>query len=208
MAGLWSIGNWPWPQVPFVGLSQSEQLQTVCLLTQTRRLPAARTFPCRLIIVSNVLPIRGKKEAHGWEFEWDQDALVAQAKVSRTGGYSIRPAAVLSALSALPSVSCAPCPAASKLALLTVRLASGLPPSTSLATKQQLLMCAGLTTPHGASAVLCCVQEGIPDEYDVVYVGSLSVEVDPREQDVSGSRGSGGSKGSGSGAVASQGAWV
>lgn len=29
------------------------------------------------------------------------------------------------------------------------------------------------------------VQEGIPEEYDVVYVGSLSVEVDPREQDVS-----------------------
>jgi hypothetical protein len=78
----------------------------------------------------------------------------------------------------------------------------------SLATKQQLLMCAGLTPPHGASAVLCCVQEGIPDEYDVVYVGSLSVEVDPREQDVSGSRGSGASKGSGSDAVASQGAWV
>jgi hypothetical protein len=30
------------------------------------------------------------------------------------------------------------------------------------------------------------MQEGIPDEYDVVYVGSLGVEVDPREQDVSG----------------------
>lgn len=30
------------------------------------------------------------------------------------------------------------------------------------------------------------VQEGIPDEYDVVCVGSLNVDVDPREQDVSG----------------------
>jgi hypothetical protein len=34
---------------------------------------------------------------------------------------------------------------------------------------------------------LCAVllQEGIPEEYDVVYVGSLSVEVDTRDQDVS-----------------------
>lgn len=37
---------------------------------------------CRLIIVSNVLPIRAKRqEPAGWQFEWDQDALVAQAKV-------------------------------------------------------------------------------------------------------------------------------
>lgn len=41
---------------------------------------------CRLIIVSNVLPIRGKREPHGWEFEWDQDALVAQAKVRQGRG--------------------------------------------------------------------------------------------------------------------------
>lgn len=37
---------------------------------------------------------------------------------------------------------------------------------------------------------VCCIcavwlQEGIPEEYDVVYVGSLSVEVDTRDQDVS-----------------------
>lgn len=44
----------------------------------------------RLIIVSNVLPIRGRKEAHGWEWEWDQDALVAQAKVRRwVGGWLV-----------------------------------------------------------------------------------------------------------------------
>jgi hypothetical protein len=35
----------------------------------------------RLIIVSNVLPIRAKREPDGWQFEWDEDALVAQAKV-------------------------------------------------------------------------------------------------------------------------------
>lgn len=36
----------------------------------------------RLIIVSNVLPIRAKRESEGvWSFEWDEDALVAQAKV-------------------------------------------------------------------------------------------------------------------------------
>jgi hypothetical protein len=36
----------------------------------------------RLIIVSNQLPVRVKRGASGaWEFEWDEDALVAQAKV-------------------------------------------------------------------------------------------------------------------------------
>lgn len=34
----------------------------------------------RLIIVSNVLPIRGKRVSGCWEFEWDEDALVAAAK--------------------------------------------------------------------------------------------------------------------------------
>ncbi|KAF8070915.1 TPS5 [Scenedesmus sp. PABB004] len=60
----------------------------------------------RLIIVSNVLPIRAKRDADGsWEFEWDADALVAQAK------------------------------------------------------------------------------EGIPDEFEVVYVGSLNADVDVMEQE-------------------------
>lgn len=36
---------------------------------------------CRLIIVSNHLPLRVKRGAAGWEFEWDEDALVGQAKV-------------------------------------------------------------------------------------------------------------------------------
>lgn len=35
----------------------------------------------RLIIVSNHLPLRVKRGATDWEFEWDEDALVAQAKV-------------------------------------------------------------------------------------------------------------------------------
>jgi hypothetical protein len=36
----------------------------------------------RLLIVSNHLPVRMKSSAAGgWEFEWDEDALVAQAKV-------------------------------------------------------------------------------------------------------------------------------
>ncbi|MEW5315842.1 MAG: hypothetical protein WDW38_007244 [Sanguina aurantia] len=34
----------------------------------------------RLIIVSNHLPVRIKRAPEGWEFEWDEDALVAQAK--------------------------------------------------------------------------------------------------------------------------------
>lgn len=38
--------------------------------------------PCRLMIVSNVLPIRAKRLPEGWDFEWDEDALVAQAKVN------------------------------------------------------------------------------------------------------------------------------
>ena len=38
--------------------------------------------PGRLIIVSNVLPIRAKRNGAVWEFEWDEDALIAQAKAS------------------------------------------------------------------------------------------------------------------------------
>ncbi|KAG2439617.1 hypothetical protein HXX76_004969 [Chlamydomonas incerta] len=34
----------------------------------------------RLIIVSNHLPLRVKRAAANWEFEWDEDALVGQAK--------------------------------------------------------------------------------------------------------------------------------
>ena len=55
--------------------------------------------------MSNQLPIRARREAGAWEFEWDEDALVAQAKA------------------------------------------------------------------------------GVPDEYDVVYVGGLSVDVDVMEQE-------------------------
>lgn len=40
------------------------------------------TLPARrLLIVSNHLPLRVKRGANGWEFEWDEDALVGQAKV-------------------------------------------------------------------------------------------------------------------------------
>lgn len=37
----------------------------------------------RVIIVSNHLPVRAKRSEDGasWEFDWDEDALVAQAKV-------------------------------------------------------------------------------------------------------------------------------
>jgi hypothetical protein len=31
-----------------------------------------------------------------------------------------------------------------------------------------------------------CLQEGVPDEFEVVYVGSLSVDVDVMEQEVRG----------------------
>jgi hypothetical protein len=33
-----------------------------------------------------------------------------------------------------------------------------------------------------------CLQEGVPDEFEVVYVGSLSVDVDVMEQEVRGGR--------------------
>ncbi len=39
-------------------------------------------FAGRLIIVSNHLPLRVKRGASSWEFEWDEDALVGQAKAS------------------------------------------------------------------------------------------------------------------------------
>eukprot|EP00198_Chlamydomonas_reinhardtii_P008729 XP_001698066.1 trehalose-6-phosphate synthase/phosphatase [Chlamydomonas reinhardtii] len=41
-------------------------------------------FAGRLIIVSNHLPLRVKRATTSWEFEWDEDALVGQAKA--TGG--------------------------------------------------------------------------------------------------------------------------
>lgn len=46
---------------------------------------------CRLIIVSNILPLRAKKGASDWEFEWDEDALVAQAKVQYTPLFAAAP---------------------------------------------------------------------------------------------------------------------
>jgi hypothetical protein len=36
---------------------------------------------CRLVIVANQLPVRVKRIDDGWDYEWDEDALVAQAKV-------------------------------------------------------------------------------------------------------------------------------
>lgn len=39
-------------------------------------------FAGRLIIVSNHLPLRVKRATTSWEFEWDEDALVGQAKAS------------------------------------------------------------------------------------------------------------------------------
>jgi trehalose 6-phosphate synthase/phosphatase len=37
--------------------------------------------PVRIIIASNILPLRTKpRHPSGWHFEWDEDALVAQAK--------------------------------------------------------------------------------------------------------------------------------
>lgn len=132
----------------------------------------------RLIIVSNVLPIRGRKEAHGWEFEWDQDALVAQAKVGRQGPNS---------------AYARQCQKEHSLCFLATRLAGCRMTALAAAANQ---MQGNPNTWYKQRAqhqqTLCelmcvcvCVQEGIPEEYDVVYVGSLSVDVDPREQDVS-----------------------
>lgn len=36
--------------------------------------------PRRLIFVSNHLPLKVSKGETGWNFEWDEDALIAQAK--------------------------------------------------------------------------------------------------------------------------------
>ncbi len=38
---------------------------------------------CRIILVSNHLPIKAKrsKDDRSWDFEWDDDALIAQAHV-------------------------------------------------------------------------------------------------------------------------------
>lgn len=120
-----------------------------------------RLVHCRLIIVSNVLPIRGKKEAHGWEFEWDQDALVAQAKVSRGGG---RISSSQHCQRHHLSGSCHG-RAASKLALLPARIASGPTHISSCSTDlmpQQLLMVRNCCFTAGCSpACLClCLRAG------------------------------------------------
>ncbi|KAF6264985.1 trehalose-6-phosphate synthase/phosphatase [Scenedesmus sp. NREL 46B-D3] len=93
----------------------------------------------RLIIVSNVLPIRAKREAEGWQFEWDEDALVAQAKVCRTSGSS----------------------------------RGDTPPLTAAAA----------AVAAAAESRATAVVEGVPDEFEVVFVGSLSVDVDVMEQE-------------------------
>ena len=42
---------------------------------------------CRCIFVSNHLPLKvSKSEAGEWQFEWDDDALLAQAKVRTPSG--------------------------------------------------------------------------------------------------------------------------
>ncbi|KAG1664974.1 hypothetical protein FOA52_001986 [Chlamydomonas sp. UWO 241] len=43
----------------------------------------------RVIIVSNHLPLRTKRGTSGWEFEWDEDALVAQAKEGAPAGLEV-----------------------------------------------------------------------------------------------------------------------
>ena len=42
--------------------------------------PTAPRPACRLIFVSNHLPLKVSKGDTGWNFEWDEDALIAQAK--------------------------------------------------------------------------------------------------------------------------------
>ena len=57
-------------------------------LNSEAKAPALSGFcdGCRVIIVSNQLPVRVKAHPRGgWAFEWDEDALVAQAKVRRDG---------------------------------------------------------------------------------------------------------------------------
>lgn len=49
----------------------------LCPLAQFCVVPACSRF----IFVSNHLPVRCARGETGWEFEWDEDALIAQAKV-------------------------------------------------------------------------------------------------------------------------------
>ncbi len=88
----------------------------------------------RLIVVSHQLPVRVKKGAAGqWLFEWDEDALVAQAKVGQRlfGVLMCQPSAVPSAAQAQGPV-CTWCAALAQLYALS-RQADTLPPGAHCA---------------------------------------------------------------------------
>ena len=65
-----------------------------CQLTHAARAPNDALWLRRFILVSNHLPIRATKreEAGGWEFEWDEDALIYQAQVLRCAVFRHQPA--------------------------------------------------------------------------------------------------------------------
>lgn len=119
----------------------------------------------RVIIVSNHLPLRTKRGAAGWEFEWDEDALVAQAKVRHLGS------------AALPRTLPLPAIASAHACWLGGRSGGSAAGQRASAT--------GLSShcPTWSLAALL-LKDGIPTELDVLYVGTLPIEASPEEEEV------------------------
>lgn len=111
-------------------------------------------------MVANQLPLRAIAEpSGGHRFEWDEDSLIGQAKVLACFS-AVRLCAARS------TWSCTPCMSHHAFMLNTPALEN---PSSSLI---MILWCCFL------------LQEGIDPSMEVVFVGSLPVDVPPESQEV------------------------
>ena len=152
---------------------------------------------CRYILVSNHLPVKASRENEdaGWNFELDVDALVVQAKARNP------------APCPPPSLHTEQDTTGSPINqfghVLACAIVSGHQHS-AVSQVSSSRLCSHIKTPapytfpwslvgsliqsyasrSSSHMTLAAPQEGIDEEYQIMYVGSLSVEVDPMDQDV------------------------
>jgi len=151
--------------------------------------------------VSNHLPVKASRENEDadWNFELDIDALVVQAKARHLalGPSSVccTPSTEISAslagrgCNALLTASLDTSSRLSANRVLTVTPTPETPGASCITTAS-----AGVPSSMGvpgraedlgqAHSSAFSRQEGIDEEYQIMYVGSLSVEIDPMDQDV------------------------
>ena len=154
----------------------------------------------RFIFVSNHLPVRCARGETGWEFEWDEDALIAQAKVwllsmaahasklfllINGGTVSPQPLAATVGTTSHSGLGGPQCFALS--AVHEPSRSSELGPAARAAVwwpgagtgEDYMAAVPGVTEWN-----CCLVQEGVGEDLEVMFVGCLPVEIDFAEQEV------------------------